>query len=52
MTLIVFLAMIKVIAIKLAKLLIAKLLKLGHAGILFRIICMLLFACRFFSANN
>jgi len=47
----IFLAMIKVIAIKLAKFLIAKSLKLGYMYLI-SIICMLLFACRIFSANN
>jgi len=42
---IVFLAMIKLIAIKLVKVLIAKSLKLGHRYLI-SIICMLLFACR------
>jgi len=48
---IVFLAMIKVIAMKLAKFLITKSLKLGHRYLI-SIICMLLFAYRIFSANN
>jgi len=48
---IVFLAMIKVIALKLVKLLFAESLKLGHRYLI-SIICKLLFACRFFSANN
>jgi len=48
---IVFLAMIKLIAMKLVKFLIAKLLKLGHRYRI-SIICMLLLACRIFSANN
>jgi len=48
---IVFIAMIKVIAIKFVKFLIAKSLKLGHRCLI-SIICMLLFVCRIFSANN
>jgi len=48
---IVFVAMIKVIAVKLVKFLIAKLLKLDHRYLI-STICMLLFACRIFSANN
>jgi len=48
---IVFLAMIKVIAMKPVKFLIAKSLKLGHRYIIC-IICMLLFAYRIFLANN
>jgi len=48
---IVFLAIIKVIAMKLAKFLIAKSFKLGHRCLI-SIICMLLFACRIFLANN
>jgi len=47
---IVFLAMIKVIAIQLAKL-IAKSLKLGQRYLI-SIVCMLLFACKIFSENN
>jgi len=43
--------MIKVIAMKLVKILIAKSLKLDHRYLI-TIICMLLFACRIFSANN
>jgi len=45
------LAMIKVIAMKLAKLLITKSLKLGHRYLI-SIICMLVLACRIFSANK
>jgi len=48
---IVFVAMIKVIAMKLVKFLIAMSLKLDHRYFI-SIICMLLFACRIFSANN
>jgi len=46
-----FLAMIKVIAIKLVKFFIAKSLKLNHRYLI-SIMCMLLFACRIFSAIN
>jgi len=48
---IVFLVKIKVLQMKLAKFLIAKSFKLGHRYPI-SIICMLLFACRIFSANN
>jgi len=48
---IVFVAMIKVIAMKLLKFLIAKSFKLGDRYLI-STICMLLFACRIFSANN
>jgi len=48
---IVFAAMIKVIAMKLVKFLFAKSLKLGHRYLI-SIIFMLLFECRIFSANN
>jgi len=47
---IIFLVMIKVIAMKLAKFLIAKSLKLDHRYLI-SIIYMLLFTCRIFSAN-
>jgi len=46
-----FLAMIKVIAIKLAKYLIAQSLKLGHRYLI-SIICTLFLGCRIFSPNN
>jgi len=48
---IVFVAMIKVTAMELVKFLIAKSLKLDYRY-LFSIICMLVFACRIFSAHN
>jgi len=48
---IVFVAMIKVIAMNLVKFLIAKSLKLDYRYVT-SIICMLLFTCRIFSANN
>jgi len=47
---IVFVAMIKVIAMKLVKFLIAKSLKLDPRYLI-SIICMLLFGCRIFSVN-
>jgi len=48
---IVFVAMIKVTAMKLVKFLITKSLKLDYSHLIF-IICTLLFTCRIFSANN
>jgi len=48
---IVFVAMIKVNAMKLVKFLIAKSLKLDYRYLI-STICMLLFACRIFSVNN
>jgi len=50
-TVIVFVAMFKVTAIKLVKFLIAKSLKLDYRYHI-SIICMLVFACRIFSPNN
>jgi len=43
-------AMIKIIAMKLAKILVAKSLKLDYRYLI-SVICMLLFACRIFSAS-
>jgi len=50
-TVIVFVAMIKVIAMKLVKFLVAKSLKLDNRYLI-SIICMLFFTCRIFSVNS